>query len=125
MDVQHFPFDTQHCHLKFGSWTYDQARLNLLSESKEVDISKMFRFFNCYLYLMDQSTQTTTTTVGIAYHLRLPFSIKAVLNLTKLYVCIYKYIYIYIYMLCYVCMYIYISTIYIIYNVYMMYNIYK
>ena len=92
MDIQHFPFDTQHCHLKFGSWTYDQARLNLLSESKEVDISKMFRFFNCYLYLMDQSTQTTTTTVGIAYHLRLPFSIKAVLNLTKLYVCIYKYI---------------------------------
>ena len=118
MDVQHFPFDTQHCHLKFGSWTYDQARLNLLSESKEVDISKMFRFFNCYLYLMDQSAQTTTTTVGIAYRLRLPFSIKAVLNLTKLYVCIYKYIY--TYMLCYVCMYIYIY-IYVQYIQYIMY----
>ena len=110
MDIQHFPFDTQHCHLKFGSWTYDQARLNLLSESKEVDISKMFKFFNCYLYLMDQSPQTTTTAKGIAYRLRLPFSIKAVLNLTKLYVCIYKYIYIYIYIYIYVmlCMHVYI-----------------
>ena len=114
MDIQHFPFDTQHCHLKFGSWTYDQARLNLLSESKEVDISKMFRFFNCYLYLMDQSPQTTTTAKGIAYRLRLPFSIKAVLNLTKLYVCIYKYIYIYIYVV--LCMHVYIHK-YNIYNI--------
>ena len=34
--------------------------------------------------LKDQSAQTTTRTVGIAYRLWLPFSINRVLNLTKL-----------------------------------------
>lgn len=29
--VQDFPFDTQYCHFKFGSWTYDMARLNVSS----------------------------------------------------------------------------------------------
>ena len=34
--------------------------------------------------LKDQSAQTTTRAVGIAYRLWLPFSINGVLNLTKL-----------------------------------------
>ena len=34
--------------------------------------------------LKDQSAQTTSTAVGIAYHLWLPFSINRMLNLTKL-----------------------------------------
>ena len=29
--VKDFPFDNQACYLKFGSWTYDLSRLNLLS----------------------------------------------------------------------------------------------
>jgi len=40
IDVKHFPFDTQFCTLKFGSWTYDKARLDLLSEADDVDLSK-------------------------------------------------------------------------------------
>lgn len=29
IDIAHFPFDIQKCHLKFGSWTYDGAQLDL------------------------------------------------------------------------------------------------
>lgn len=29
IDVTYFPFDTQNCSLKFGSWTYSQDRLDL------------------------------------------------------------------------------------------------
>ena len=46
--------------------------------------------------LKDQSAQTTTRAVGIAYRLWLPFSIDSVLNLTKSRNII-SYIYIYIY----------------------------
>ena len=47
--------------------------------------------------LKDQSAQTATRAVGLAYRLWLPFSINRVLNLTKLRSVIYIYIYIYIY----------------------------
>ena len=29
IDITHFPFDQQTCHLKFGSWTYDGFKLDL------------------------------------------------------------------------------------------------
>ena len=29
IDIRHFPFDEQTCHLKFGSWTYDGTKLDL------------------------------------------------------------------------------------------------
>ncbi|XP_041364592.1 neuronal acetylcholine receptor subunit alpha-10-like isoform X2 [Gigantopelta aegis] len=29
IDIRHFPFDIQSCHLKFGSWTYDGSKLDL------------------------------------------------------------------------------------------------
>ncbi|KAK7112949.1 acetylcholine receptor subunit alpha-type acr-16-like [Littorina saxatilis] len=29
IDIRHFPFDVQTCHLKFGSWTYDGSKLDL------------------------------------------------------------------------------------------------
>ena len=29
IDVKEFPFDTQHCFFKFGSWTYDKSLLDL------------------------------------------------------------------------------------------------
>ena len=38
IDVEYFPFDEQRCILKFGSWTYDGYRLNLLSEAKSADL---------------------------------------------------------------------------------------
>ena len=34
-----FPFDTQRCKLKFGSWTYDQAQVDILNNSHMVDMS--------------------------------------------------------------------------------------
>ncbi|XP_020914175.1 neuronal acetylcholine receptor subunit alpha-10 [Exaiptasia diaphana] len=40
IDVTHFPFDEQRCILKFGSWTYDGLRLDLVSESDSGDVSK-------------------------------------------------------------------------------------
>lgn len=37
VDVRWFPFDTQKCELKFGSWTYDGWLLDL--QMSEADIS--------------------------------------------------------------------------------------
>lgn len=38
--VKYFPFDEQHCKLKFGSWTYDGFQLDLRPEASEGDIAK-------------------------------------------------------------------------------------
>ncbi|XP_066913379.1 neuronal acetylcholine receptor subunit alpha-3-like [Clytia hemisphaerica] len=40
IDVRYFPFDTQYCPLKFGSWTYNLARLNFFNESSGADLNK-------------------------------------------------------------------------------------
>ena len=41
IDITHFPFDVQTCHLKFGSWTYDGYKLdiNFYADDASVDIS--------------------------------------------------------------------------------------
>ena len=33
MDVRYYPWDEQTCYLKFGSWTYDYAAIDLASET--------------------------------------------------------------------------------------------
>ena len=40
IDIGYFPFDTQKCKLKFGSWTYDGFRLDLQAESDFADLNK-------------------------------------------------------------------------------------
>ena len=55
IDVTYFPFDTQHCRLKFGSWTYDTSRLNLSIQYKfnsddSVDICKFIKICLIYQY---------------------------------------------------------------------------
>lgn len=35
-----FPFDTQVCHLKFGSWTYSGMEIDLQSSRNSVDLSR-------------------------------------------------------------------------------------
>ncbi|XP_077017770.1 neuronal acetylcholine receptor subunit alpha-4 [Tamandua tetradactyla] len=37
IDVTFFPFDQQNCTMKFGSWTYDKARIDLVSLHSHVD----------------------------------------------------------------------------------------
>ncbi|XP_046881366.1 neuronal acetylcholine receptor subunit alpha-4-like [Hypomesus transpacificus] len=37
MDVTFFPFDQQNCTMKFGSWTYDRAKIDLVSMASDVD----------------------------------------------------------------------------------------
>uniref|UniRef100_H3AQ75 Cholinergic receptor nicotinic alpha 4 subunit n=2 Tax=Latimeria chalumnae TaxID=7897 RepID=H3AQ75_LATCH len=37
IDVTFFPFDQQNCTMKFGSWTYDRAKIDLVSMSSQVD----------------------------------------------------------------------------------------
>ncbi len=41
IDITHFPFDKQTCHLKFGSWTYDGLNLDLhfYDDLEEVDVT--------------------------------------------------------------------------------------
>ena len=40
MDVEFFPFDTQYCTLKFGSWTYNGFQIDLVSLTDAVDFGK-------------------------------------------------------------------------------------
>ncbi|XP_068160884.1 neuronal acetylcholine receptor subunit alpha-4-like isoform X2 [Antennarius striatus] len=37
IDVTFFPFDQQSCKMKFGSWTYDRAKIDLISMAGNVD----------------------------------------------------------------------------------------
>ncbi|KAJ1122690.1 hypothetical protein NDU88_001175 [Pleurodeles waltl] len=37
IDVTFFPFDQQNCTMKFGSWTYDKAKIDLISMHNHVD----------------------------------------------------------------------------------------
>ncbi|KAJ7999575.1 hypothetical protein DPEC_G00195840 [Dallia pectoralis] len=37
IDVTFFPFDQQNCTMKFGSWTYDRAKIDLVSMASGVD----------------------------------------------------------------------------------------
>ncbi|XP_034550749.1 neuronal acetylcholine receptor subunit alpha-4-like isoform X2 [Notolabrus celidotus] len=37
IDVTFFPFDQQSCKMKFGSWTYDRAKIDLITMSSNVD----------------------------------------------------------------------------------------
>ncbi|XP_048096982.1 neuronal acetylcholine receptor subunit alpha-4b [Alosa alosa] len=37
IDVTFFPFDQQNCKMKFGSWTYDRAKIDLISIASNVD----------------------------------------------------------------------------------------
>ncbi|XP_063063737.1 neuronal acetylcholine receptor subunit alpha-2-like [Engraulis encrasicolus] len=37
IDVTFFPFDQQNCKMKFGSWTYDRAKIDLISMASNVD----------------------------------------------------------------------------------------
>ncbi|XP_078460464.1 neuronal acetylcholine receptor subunit alpha-2-like [Lampetra planeri] len=38
IDVTFFPFDQQNCTMKFGSWTYDKAKIDLVSMARDVDL---------------------------------------------------------------------------------------
>uniref|UniRef100_A0A8D3A110 Neuronal acetylcholine receptor subunit alpha-2-like n=1 Tax=Scophthalmus maximus TaxID=52904 RepID=A0A8D3A110_SCOMX len=37
IDVTFFPFDQQSCKMKFGSWTYDRAKIDLINVASDVD----------------------------------------------------------------------------------------
>ncbi|CAF1236441.1 unnamed protein product [Adineta steineri] len=43
IDVTFFPFDDQLCKLKFGSWTYDAAQVNLTKRRENVDMANYIR----------------------------------------------------------------------------------
>lgn len=38
IDIKYFPFDTQYCKMKFGSWTYDGFRVDVVNESDSADL---------------------------------------------------------------------------------------
>ena len=42
MDITFFPFDHQNCSLKFGSWTYDKAEIDLLIIGSKVDMNEFW-----------------------------------------------------------------------------------
>lgn len=44
IDIEHFPFDEQTCKLKFGSWTYDGSKLDLMFHYNEVEGFEMTNY---------------------------------------------------------------------------------
>ena len=40
--VSHFPFDTQHCHLQFGSFAFDSSRLSMNVKPLDLDLYEGF-----------------------------------------------------------------------------------
>ncbi|KAK2144318.1 hypothetical protein LSH36_768g01001 [Paralvinella palmiformis] len=42
VDVRYFPFDNQHCFVKFGSWIYEESQLDLILKDDVVDLSPPF-----------------------------------------------------------------------------------
>ena len=41
INVAKFPFDTQKCEFKFGSFTYDSTKLELIPEGNEADLTQL------------------------------------------------------------------------------------
>ncbi|MFH4976710.1 hypothetical protein AB6A40_003419 [Gnathostoma spinigerum] len=39
IDVTYFPFDSQHCYLKFGSWSYHGFQVDVTNRSESVDLT--------------------------------------------------------------------------------------
>ncbi|XP_028908520.1 neuronal acetylcholine receptor subunit alpha-2 isoform X2 [Ornithorhynchus anatinus] len=42
IDVTHFPFDQQNCKMKFGSWTYDKAKIDLELLQQTVELRQFW-----------------------------------------------------------------------------------
>ena len=40
IDIKYFPFDEQHCHMKFASWAYDVSMLDVYVNYQETGILK-------------------------------------------------------------------------------------
>ena len=53
MDIRYFPFDTQHCSLKFGSWTYHGEEIDIkpARDRASFDLGKYFLFFSREFFL--------------------------------------------------------------------------
>ena len=45
INIRHFPFDEQTCHMKFGSWTYDGFKLDIdfYQQLEKVDVNDYIR----------------------------------------------------------------------------------
>nr|AAM13396.1 nicotinic acetylcholine receptor Dalpha6 subunit variant type V [Drosophila melanogaster] len=59
MDITWFPFDDQHCEMKFGSWTYDGNQLDLVLNSEDGgDLSDFITNGEWYLLAMPGKKNT-------------------------------------------------------------------
>ncbi|XP_037912237.1 neuronal acetylcholine receptor subunit alpha-7 isoform X2 [Hermetia illucens] len=77
IDITWFPFDDQHCDMKFGSWTYDGNQLDLVLNSEEGgDLSDFITNGEWYLIGMPGTKNTITYQCCPEPYVDITFTIK-------------------------------------------------
>lgn len=64
IDVTFFPFDQQVCELKFGSWTFSKAQLDVVNASVSADLENYIRNAEWELIAMPASSNDVTYEIG-------------------------------------------------------------
>ncbi|XP_072039351.1 neuronal acetylcholine receptor subunit alpha-9-II-like [Amphiura filiformis] len=64
IDARLFPFDTQHCTLRFGSWSYSMKQLNLVGSSLTTNITKKYFLENGIWKLEDVTHERIVNVYG-------------------------------------------------------------
>jgi len=75
IDLKNFPYDKQTCVLRFGSWTYNGDKLDLIVSKRTVDRSAFFEE-NAEWDLLEFTAERLNTTYRVTPYIELRFTLK-------------------------------------------------